>query len=89
MEVVEKCVESWKFYNPSYKVVILNKSNCRHYIDDDIDSIKHGKDSMARFSDYVRLCVLAKYGGFWIDASIICHHPFTWLHGVQKNWTWN
>ena len=84
MEVVEKCVESWKFYNPSYKVVILNKSNCRHYIDDDIDSIKHGKDSMARFSDYVRLCVLAKYGGFWIDASIICHHPFTWLHGVQK-----
>jgi hypothetical protein len=84
MDVVEKCIESWKFYNPSYKVVILNKSNYREYIDDDIDSIKHGNNFVARFSDYVRICVLAKYGGFWVDASIICHHPFTWLHGVQK-----
>jgi hypothetical protein len=84
MDVVEKCIESWKFYNSSYKIIILNKSNYHNYIEDDIDSITHSKDSMARYSDYIRLCVLAKYGGFWLDASIICHNPFTWLHGIQN-----
>ena len=83
MDIVDKCIESWKYYNPSYKVVILNRSNYQYYIEENIDSIIHAKESMARFSDYIRLCVLAKYGGFWIDASIICHRPFTWIHGIQ------
>jgi len=39
---------------------------------------------MARYSDYIRLAVLSKYGGFWLDATIICHRPFTWVHGTQN-----
>jgi len=83
--VVNKCIESWKYYNPGYDIRILNKSNYSRYIDVNIDSIPHSKDFTARYSDYIRCLVLAKYGGFWIDASIICHHPFSWVHGVQNN----
>jgi hypothetical protein len=82
--VVHKCIESWKYYNPEYDIRILNKSNYSKYTDIDIDSIPHSKDSMARYSDYIRCLMLSKYGGFWIDASIICHHPFSWVHGIQK-----
>lgn len=69
---VDRCIESWKQWNPEYKVHILSKDNYRDYIDDDISAIRHSHDSEARFSDYLRLLVLAKYGGIWIDASIIC-----------------
>ena len=83
-DTVTKCIDSWRHYNPTYKINILNKSNYFHYIDDNIDAIKHSADSMARYSDYIRLAILSKYGGLWLDASIICHHPFSWVHGVQN-----
>ena len=33
-------------------------------------------------ADAVRLALLAKYGGLWIDASTICFRPFDdWFYG--------
>lgn len=82
---VNKCIDSWKYYNPNYTVNILNKNNYSKYVDVDISKIKHSSDHLARYSVYVRSCILSKHGGIWIDASIICHSPFSWIHGVQKN----
>ncbi len=83
--LVEKCIQSWKKYNPSYEVHVLNKKNIAEYLPDiHIDSFKRAGDSLARYSDFVRLLILSKYGGIWMDASIICHKPLTWLHSIQK-----
>lgn len=82
-KVVKKCIESWKYYNPNYEIRILNKSNYSQYIDYDLEYIKHSKESLARYSDYIRLAVLSRHGGIWMDASIICHAPFDWIHGIQ------
>lgn len=84
-ETVNRCIQSWKHYNPEYEVIILNKQNLSIYLPEiDFISILHAKDSNMRFSDFVRLNILAKYGGIYIDASIICHKPFSWLHAIQK-----
>ena len=84
-ETVKKCVQSWKHYNPEYEVILLNKQSLSKYLPDvDFASIRHAKDSNTRFSDFVRLNILAKYGGIYIDASTICHKPFSWLHAIQK-----
>jgi hypothetical protein len=83
-DTVTKCVDSWRYYNPNYQIIIINRINYFQYTDDNIDAIKHSADSMARYSDYIRLAILSKYGGFWIDASIICHHPFSWVHKIQN-----
>lgn len=80
---VDKCILSWKNYNPEYKINIITKENYRDYINIDLSKIKHTNDSLARYSDYIRLCILSKYGGIWIDASIICHSPFTWINAIQ------
>ena len=82
--VVNMCIDSWKYNNPDYDIRILNKSNYSEYVDVDVSKIQHSKDFVARFADYVRCLVLSKYGGFWIDASIICHHPFSWVHAIQN-----
>jgi len=82
--VVNMCIDSWKHYNPDYDIRILNKSNYSEYVDIDVSKIQHSNDFIARFADYVRCLVLSKYGGFWIDASIICHHPFSWVHAIQN-----
>ena len=82
--VVNMCIDSWKHNNPDYDIRILNKSNYSEYVGIDVSKIQHSNDFVARFADYVRCLVLSKYGGFWIDASIICHHPFSWVHAIQN-----
>jgi uncharacterized protein YxeA len=85
--VVQLCIDSWKHYNPGYEVIVLSKSNYMRYTDGsvDVDTLPHSGDFVARYADYVRCLVLAHNGGFWIDSSVICHHPFTWVHAAQQS----
>ena len=73
--VITKCINSWKKYNPDYKVTIVTPKNLSQYIDFDVKAVKFN-DSPARESDIIRLNILAKYGGVWCDASILMTRPF-------------
>lgn len=85
-DVVQKCIYTWKKYNPHYEIVVLNKKNVNNYLDVDFSKIKHISDSPARYSDMVRLHILSKYGGIWCDASIICMKPYdSWIPDLQSN----
>lgn len=85
-KVVQHCIDSWKHYNPGYQVIVLNKHNYMRYTDGtvDVDALRHSADFVARYADYVRCLVLAHNGGFWLDSSVICHRPFTWVHAAQQ-----
>lgn len=78
--LVAKCIESWKLHNPTYKIILLNKGNLSTYLPDvDFASMRHVHDSVQRFSDFVRVHVLAQHGGIWIDGSTICQAPLDWI----------
>lgn len=70
-DIIKKCIHSWKQYNPNHKIIILNNTN----IPDFIKNLRHAKDNPTRRSDYIRLYILQRYGGIWMDASIICNGP--------------
>ena len=83
--VVYKCINTWKKYNPEYKITLLNKENLSQYLPElDISNMKN-IDSDARLSDIIRLNILAKEGGIWSDASIICLKPFDWINDLHNN----
>lgn len=83
-EIVKKCIESWKRYNPDYDVRLLNKNTVSKWIPElNLNELKHN-DSPARESDFVRLSILAVYGGFWVDASIIMTEPLYHIQTIQK-----
>jgi hypothetical protein len=70
---VHRCIDSWRKNNPTYKIIVLRKQTLSDYIDVDLDKLRHANDSQARFADFVRLHVLARHGGMWMDASVICN----------------
>lgn len=82
--VVEKCIDSWRHYNPNYEIIVMNKDNLSKYCPVEINKIKFANEFDARYSDYVRITTLSKHGGIWIDASCICHQSFDWIHGIQR-----
>lgn len=82
-ESVVKCINSWKKYLPDYKINIITKENITSYIPFDIYALQHSISSQ-KISDFLRLYLLSKNGGIWMDASVYLNRPLDWMHGIQS-----
>jgi len=69
--LVCRCFQEFRKKNPGYLMVVMNKRNVTRYTPPDLATHPRTNDRIQRFADAVRLHVLAEYGGFWLDASII------------------
>ncbi len=73
-EIVKKCTESIDKYEPNKKHIILNLDNIKDYVEIPeryYKLLKSGKIAMANFSDILRTLLLDKYGGCWIDSTVL------------------
>ena len=78
--IVKMSIQSWILLNPEYKINILNEKNICQYLDISSQMTLKKIKTQQRKSDFIRLYVLDKYGGIWIDASIIMFNPLEiWL----------
>ncbi len=70
-EAVKLCMQSWKKYNPSYEIRMLNKKNYTDYvkIPDEIANHPRFNDMPQRFADLLRCYLIAEHGGVWCDSS--------------------
>lgn len=95
--VVKKCIESWRTQNPDFQIKVVHGKQLREYLPNlDLASLRWN-DSPARESDIVRVNLLAKYGGYWCDASTLMTAPLAfdvepqtefigyWLEGFTTN----
>lgn len=74
-ELCKACLESVRRKMPNKKIVVITNENLYDYVDfpDFIkEKYKNGKISNTHFSDLIRLQLLIKYGGTWIDATVFC-----------------
>ena len=72
-EVIRMCLKNMKKNCGSHPLKILTKDNYLDYADIPgyiIDKVKSGQISCAHFSDLIRMCLLLKHGGMWLDATI-------------------
>ena len=87
-DTVKKSIDTWKHFNPDYKITVINKKNIKKLIPSiNFNKIKIAKDSIQKYSDFIRICVLKKYGGIWIDGSSFSTCSFDeWFHkiGIKK-----
>ena len=72
-EVVKLCYESILHHSNGHKVILITTDNLTDYIDIDkniLNALNEGSISYTAFSDYIRVCLLAKYEGIWIDSTV-------------------
>mgnify|MGYP003333737374 CR=1 FL=1 len=83
--IINKCINNWKNMNPDHKIVIITPNNINKLIkEDDISSFDFASLTPQRQSDWIRLYILHKYGGIWIDSSTILTNSFKWLHNKNS-----
>ena len=74
-ELVQKCYESLQENLLGKEIVLLTEDNYRNYVQfpDHIQKkIDQGIITRTHMSDLLRLELLIKYGGTWIDATVYC-----------------
>jgi hypothetical protein len=81
---INKCINSWKKYNPSYKIIILNKDTIKEYIPFDVFKLKFA-NTHQQIADFIRIYLISEYGGFWLDSTIYINRSFDWVHSYQVN----
>jgi len=81
-KIVKKCVDTWERANESWKVVKLDEERLEEYIDIEKILKVNGKNiEKSDISNAIRIKLLSKYGGVWVDSTCICQRPLdTWLH---------
>ena len=78
-DVCEKCSDSWKYHNPDWNLIQIDRENINDYVD--ILSVLPGlKPNNICYSDIIRLFLLKNYGGVWADATVFCNKSLDkWL----------
>ena len=88
-EMVNVCLESHKKHLPGYEFRVLDMENYRQWVELPEwveEKYARGMIPAALFSDVLRVAVLKRYGGVWMDASVLC----TGFDNQQlkKQWRW-
>lgn len=66
------CVDTWRYHNPDWDIRVLNKSAVHEYLSEsDLPNRFAHLFSHQTASDCVRLALLARYGGVWMDVNIL------------------
>ena len=80
--IVKNCLQSWIHYNPTWNVVKIDNMNLHNFIN--LDK-KHLNVSLNHLSDILRVVLLNKYGGLWVDATTFCNRSLDeWLEPFTK-----
>ena len=73
--VVKRCIQSMYDNLKKEEVVLLTEDNYHEYVtlpDYIVKKYNQGKISKTHLTDFLRLELLIKYGGIWIDATVLC-----------------
>lgn len=74
--LVKQCIKSIKKNAGVHKVCFITKDNYSEYIEIPeymLQKVAEKKMKLAHLADYIRIALLEKYGGLWIDTTMYCH----------------
>lgn len=85
-QVVKECQKTWESLNPEWEIITLDETNVHQYVDVEPILAKQRFMEKAAIADIIRIKLLAKYGGVWVDATCHCQNPLdSWLEGVTRS----
>ena len=74
-ELVRICVESTYQNAGNHPVHLITEETYQNYLEIPgymLEKVESGKMGFAHLADYIRVKLLADYGGLWLDATIFC-----------------
>lgn len=74
-DIIKACINSQRRHLPKeVELIVITRNNYRDYVDFPgylLDKVEDGRVTLTTFSDVIRACLLYKYGGIWLDSTIL------------------
>lgn len=83
--LVELCFQQIRNLLPEYQLNIITRDNVASFLDHDIMQPR-ADISFVNFTDLTRLKLLNKYGGYWVDASVLITQNFNWISNLKNKY---
>lgn len=82
----KKCLQTWRRKNPYHNIIIVDKNTVYNYLcKNDLPPNWKYMLKVQHKSDFVRLALLEKYGGIWMDLTTICVRPINSVFKQTKS----
>ena len=78
-EIVSSCLKSIKKHLGNHELIMLSAENFSDYVkfpDYILEKLENKEISLTHFSDLLRVSLLEKYGGIWLDATIFINREY-------------
>ncbi len=81
-EFIQACIANWRQFAPDHEVRLLDRSSIESWL----PSLRADFDSLPAYrqADWLRVQLLARHGGIWMDASMLLSRDLGWLHDTQR-----
>jgi len=83
------CISTWAHHNPNWSIVVLDRSSLFNYLEpEDLPSHWETISTAQAKADLIRVALLARHGGIWMDSSILLQQSldeFVWDRIEQKS----
>lgn len=73
--IVQLCIKSIRAHANGHPVYFVDQTNYKNYLDIPnyiLEKVNRGSMCLANFSDYIRVSLIDKYGGLWLDSTVFC-----------------
>lgn len=81
-EFIQACLANWRRFAPDHDVRLLDRDSVMSWLPElraDFDALP-----AYRQADWLRIQLLARHGGIWMDASMLLSRDLAWLHETRK-----
>lgn len=83
--LVNRCIERVKYLHPDYQVNVLNPSNVIEFITFSLEDEIVKNATPQQRADLIRFDLIYRYGGIWLDASVILYERLDWINQKIQN----
>jgi hypothetical protein len=77
-DFIAACMENWHRFAPDHEIRLLHRDNALDWL----PGLRADFDALPAYrqADWLRIHLLARHGGIWMDASILLARDLDWLH---------
>lgn len=79
---IQACIANWRRFAPDHELRLLD----RHSVAPWLGALRADFDTLPAYrqADWLRIQLLARHGGIWMDASMLLTRDLGWLHEARE-----
>jgi len=81
---VRQCLQSWRLHCPGHAIRLVHPGNLHEYVGPGELPEAFAALHPTKQSDWLRLYLVHRFGGYWLDATTVLTRPPDWLDALRQ-----